>query len=71
LRFVSRLELVERGVRLEHRLLDEILGVGRIARHAERGPVELVDERHRIPLELVTLLRLLAVRHPRDSPRPS
>ena len=41
----------ERGERLEERLLHEVLGVGGVARHPQRGPVELVQQRHRVALE--------------------
>ena len=58
------LELVEGGVRLQVRLLDQVLGVGRVARHPHRGRVELVEERHRVPLEAGPALRRL-VRPPR------
>src|SRR5262249_20640434 len=44
-------ELVEVLVRLEVGLLDEILGVLRVARHAVRGVVERVEVRHRRLLE--------------------
>src|SRR4051812_26062193 len=39
------LELVEGGEGFDERLLDEILGVGGVARHAQRSRVELVEER--------------------------
>ncbi len=44
-------ERAERGVGLEEGLLHQVLGVGRVAGHPQRGPVELVDQRHRVPLE--------------------
>ena len=37
--------------RLGERLLDEILGVGRVARHAQRSGVELIEEGQRVALE--------------------
>ena len=47
---------MERRVRLGERLLDEVLGIGRVARHAQRGGVELVQERQRVALEARTAL---------------
>ena len=51
LRFVPGAVLVERGERLDERLLDQVLGVGRVAGHAQGGRIELVDERQRVGLE--------------------
>ena len=45
------LELVERGERLDERLLEEVFGIGRSARHAQSGCVQLVKERQRVALE--------------------
>ena len=45
------LVLVEGCERLGERLLDEVLGVGRVARRPKRCAVELVQERHRLSLE--------------------
>ena len=47
----ARAERAERGERLEERLLHEVLGVGRVARHPQRCAVELVEQRHRVTLE--------------------
>ncbi len=44
-------ELVEGGERLDERLLDEILGVGRVAGHPHRRRVELIEEGQRVALE--------------------
>jgi hypothetical protein len=45
------LELVERRVGLGERLLDEVLGVTRVAGHPHRRTVELVEERQGVALE--------------------
>jgi hypothetical protein len=50
------LELVERGVRLGERLLYQVLGVGRVAGHPERGGVELIQVGQHILLEALTAL---------------
>ena len=45
------LVLVERGVRLGVGLLEQVLGVGRVARGAHRGGVELVEQGQGLALE--------------------
>ena len=45
------LVLVERGVRLGVGLLEQVLGVGRVARGAHRGGVELVEQGQCLALE--------------------
>jgi hypothetical protein len=64
---------VKRGIGLQEGLLHQVFGVGRVARHAQRRSVELVDERQRIPLKPdALLLRALAAHHAHDScPRRS
>ena len=42
---------MEGGERFHERLLDEILGVCRVACHTQGGRVELVEEGQRIPLK--------------------
>jgi hypothetical protein len=44
-------ELVEGRVRLGVGLLHQVLGIGRVARHAQRGRIHLVEEFERVPLE--------------------
>jgi asparagine synthase (glutamine-hydrolysing) len=44
-------ELVEGGVRLGRRLLNQVLGVGRVARHPQRRRVKLAELRHDVALE--------------------
>jgi hypothetical protein len=44
-------ELVEGGEGLDVGLLDEVLGVGGVARHAHRGGIELVEEGQCVPFE--------------------
>jgi len=44
-------ELVEGGVGLHERLLDQVLGVGRVAGHPQGRRVELVEIGQRVPLE--------------------
>ena len=41
-------ERPERRVGLEEGLLDQVLGIRRVARHPERGGVQLVQQRHRL-----------------------
>ncbi|MPM65599.1 hypothetical protein SDC9_112496 [bioreactor metagenome] len=47
----ARPELVERGERLRVRVLDDVLGVGGVAGHPQRGPVQLVQVGHGLALE--------------------
>ena len=55
----ARTELVERGVRLGRGLLDEVLGVRRVAGHAKRSGVQLTEERHDVLLEPPVPVRCL------------
>src|SRR3954451_5077491 len=50
------LELVEGGEGFDERLLDEVLGVGRVAGHPQCRGVELVEKRERCLLEARTAL---------------
>jgi asparagine synthase (glutamine-hydrolysing) len=47
----SGTELVEGGVRLGRRLLDQVFGVGRVARHPQRRGVKLAELRHDLALK--------------------
>jgi hypothetical protein len=63
-------ELVEGGVRLQERLLHQVLGVGRVTRHSQARGIKLVNERQRVPLETrPALLGPFCLNHPVLSPR--
>jgi hypothetical protein len=47
----SGLERVIPAVRLEERLLEDVFGIGRVARHPQRSRVELREELHDIVFE--------------------
>ena len=49
-----RLEAVEEPIGGQHRVLHEIFGVARIARHAQTRRVQAVDVAHGLALEAVT-----------------
>ena len=51
LRFVPSVNWWKAAKAFSVGLLDEVLGVGGVARHAQGGAVELVEERHRVALE--------------------
>ncbi|CRK51463.1 hypothetical protein RHCRD62_30127 [Rhodococcus sp. RD6.2] len=54
----ARLEGPERRIRLDVRLLHQILGVGRVPRHTQRRAVQLVEQRQRVALETLRQLGL-------------
>src|SRR5713101_179914 len=59
----ARLELMERGIRLGERLLYQVLGIRRVARHAHPRGVQLIQIRQDITLEaLAALLECLSDR---------
>ena len=63
--FTQHLSKKERAVRLRVGLLHQVLGIRRVARHAQRGRVELVDVLQRVTLEArVALLDGLGTHHP-------
>ena len=49
----ARLEAMEEAIGREHRVLHEIFGVARIARHAQTGGVQAVEMPHGLRLEAV------------------
>jgi hypothetical protein len=52
----ARRELLKRRVRLDRRLLDEILRVGRVPRHPERSGIQLAKLRNNIALKTLAIL---------------
>ena len=57
LRFVPSRNWWKERVRLRVHLLHQVLGVGRVPRHAQRRRVHLVEEVQRVPLEARAALR--------------
>ena len=70
-RFVPGLELFRRAERLDVGVLDEVLGVGRVPRQAQRCPIQAIEVAQRLGLESAApALRVPNVRQVRRPIRP-